>query len=108
MVDVTPKEPTRLPPVARCKVFMQPETTVLVANREVTKVDVLEVARLAGIHAAKRTADVIPLCDPLLVGVGCSPNFAFGDDQLTVESQLATIDRTGVEMEALPPQPSPP
>ena len=51
--------------VARCKVFMKPETTVAIANREVKKGDVLSVARVAGIMAAKRTADLIPLCHPL-------------------------------------------
>ena len=70
MVDVTPKDPTHRRAVARCKVFMQPETTVLVANREVTKGDVLAVARVAGIQAAKRTSDLIPLCHPVLVGLG--------------------------------------
>ena len=70
MVDVTPKEPTHRRAVARCKVFMKPETTAAVANREVKKGDVLAVARVAGIQAAKRTADMIPLCHPLLVGLG--------------------------------------
>ena len=70
MVDVTPKEPTHRRAVARCKVFMQPETTAAIANREVKKGDVLAVARVAGIQAAKRTSDMIPLCHPLLVGLG--------------------------------------
>ena len=100
MVDVTPKEPTHRRAVARCKVFMQPETTVLVANREVTKGDVLAVARVAGIQAAKRTSDLIPLCHPVLVG-SVSVNFDIGDDFVQVESQVDTVDRTGVEMEAL-------
>ena len=100
MVDVTPKDPTHRRAVARCKVFMQPETTVLVANREVTKGDVLAVARVAGIQAAKRTSDLIPLCHPVLVG-SVSVNFDIGDDFVQVESQVDTVDRTGVEMEAL-------
>ena len=70
MVDVTPKEPTHRRAVARCKVMMRPETTAAIANREVKKGDVLAVARVAGIQAAKRTSDMIPLCHPLLVGVG--------------------------------------
>ena len=74
MVDVTPKEPTHRRAVARCKVFMKPETTVAIANREVKKGDVLAVARVAGIQAAKRTTDMIPLCHPLLVG-SVSVNF---------------------------------
>ena len=100
MVDVTPKEPTHRRAVARCKVFMRPETTVAVANREVKKGDVLAVARVAGIQAAKRTAEMIPLCHPLLVG-SISINFEIDDDHIAVEAQVDTVDRTGVEMEAL-------
>jgi len=100
MVDVTPKEATHRRAVARCKVFMKPETTVTIANREVKKGDVLAVARVAGIQAAKRTADMIPLCHPLLVGA-VSINFEIGDDYVGVESMVDTVDRTGVEMEAL-------
>jgi cyclic pyranopterin phosphate synthase len=102
MVDVTPKEATHRRALARCRVFMKPETTVAVANREVTKGDVLAVARVAGIQASKRTADTIPLCHPLLVG-SVSINFEIGDDYIGVESQVETVDRTGVEMEALHP-----
>ena len=65
MVDVTPKEPTHRRAVARCKVFMKPETTVAIANREVKKGDVLAVARVAGIQGAKRTWELIPLCHPI-------------------------------------------
>ncbi len=100
MVDVTPKEPTHRRAVARCKVFMQPETTAAVANREVKKGDVLAVARVAGIQAAKRTSDMIPLCHPLLVGA-VNINFEIGDDFISVEANVDTVDRTGVEMEAL-------
>lgn len=100
MVDVTPKEPTHRRAVARCKVFMKPETTMLVANREVNKGDVLAVARVAGIQAAKRAADLIPLCHPLLVG-SVFVNFEIGDDHIAVESHVDTVDRTGVEMEAM-------
>ena len=100
MVDVTPKEATHRRAVARCKVFMDPQTTVLVANREVKKGDVLAVARVAGIQAAKRTSDLIPLCHPLLVG-SVVVNFEIEDDHIGVEAQVDTIDRTGVEMEAL-------
>jgi cyclic pyranopterin phosphate synthase len=100
MVDVTPKEVTHRRAVARCKVFMKPETTAAIANREMSKGDVLAVARVAGIQAAKRTSDVIPLCHPLLVG-SVYVNFEIGDDSVTVESQVDTVERTGVEMEAL-------
>jgi cyclic pyranopterin phosphate synthase len=100
MVDVTPKDPTHRRAVARCKVFMTPETTAAIANREVKKGDVLAVARVAGIQAAKRTSDMIPLCHPLLVG-SVSVNFEIGDDHIGVEVSVDTVDRTGVEMEAL-------
>ena len=100
MVDVTPKEPTHRRAMARCKVFMQPSTTAAIANREVKKGDVLAVARVAGIQAAKRTSDMIPLCHPLLVGA-VHINFEIGDDHIAIESQVDTVERTGVEMEAL-------
>jgi cyclic pyranopterin phosphate synthase len=100
MVDVTPKEPTYRRAIARCKVFMRPETTTAIANREVKKGDVLAVARVAGIQAAKRTADQIPLCHPVLVGA-VSVNFELEDDYVLVEATVDTIDRTGVEMEAM-------
>ena len=100
MVDVTPKEPTHRRAMARCKVFMQPSTTAAIANREVKKGDVLAVARVAGIQAAKRTSDMIPLCHPLLIG-SVTINFEIGDTFVAVECHVDTIDRTGVEMEAL-------
>ncbi|MEY3575501.1 MAG: cyclic pyranopterin monophosphate synthase MoaC [Acidimicrobiia bacterium] len=100
MVDVTPKEPTHRRAMARCKVFMQSTTTAAIANREVKKGDVLAVARVAGIQAAKRTSDMIPLCHPLLIG-SVTINFEIGDAFVAVECHVDTIDRTGVEMEAL-------
>ena len=100
MVDVSPKEPTARRAVARCVVVMAPETTAAIANRELKKGDVLSVARVAGIQAAKRTADMIPLCHPLLIGA-VTINFELGDDRVTIEATVETIDRTGVEMEAL-------
>jgi len=100
MVDVTPKEPTHRRAIARCRVFMQPATTSLIAKGAVSKGDVLAVARVAGIQAAKRTADLIPLCHPLLVG-GVYVNFHIDDSFIEVEAQVETVDRTGVEMEAM-------
>ena len=100
MVDVTPKDATHRRAVARARVHMQPDTTSLVAKGAVSKGDVLSVARVAGIQAAKRTADLIPLCHPLLVG-SIFVNFTIGDDSVEVEAQVETIDRTGVEMEAM-------
>jgi len=100
MVDVTPKEPTHRRAIARCRVFMQPETTNQIASNAISKGDVLAVARIAGIQAAKRTADLIPLCHPLLVGA-VLVNFRIEDTFIEVESAVDTVDRTGVEMEAL-------
>ena len=79
---------------------MLPATTVAVASREVSKGDVLAVARVAAIQAAKRTSDMIPLCHPLLVG-SVNVNFEIGDDFIEIEVTVDTVDRTGVEMEAL-------
>ena len=100
MVDVTPKEATHRRAMARCKVLMQPETTALIASNSITKGDVLSVARVAGIQAAKRTPDLIPLCHPLLVG-SVLVNFRIEDTFIEVEAQVDTVDRTGVEMEAM-------
>jgi cyclic pyranopterin monophosphate synthase len=100
MVDVTPKEVTHRRAIARGKVFMQPETTSLIARGAVTKGDVLAVARVAGIQAAKKAPDLIPLCHPLLVG-SVLVNFRIEDAWIEVEAHVDTVDRTGVEMEAL-------
>jgi cyclic pyranopterin monophosphate synthase len=100
MVDVTPREPTHRRALARCRVSMLPETTTKVANNAITKGDVLAAARIAGIQAAKRTAELIPMCHPVLVG-SIGVNFSIGDDFVEVEAQVETVDRTGVEMEAM-------
>jgi len=100
MVDVTPKEATHRRAMARCKVLMKAETTALIASNSITKGDVLAVARVAGIQAAKQTPNLIPLCHPLLVG-SVFVNFTIGDDCVEVEAQVETVDRTGVEMEAM-------
>jgi len=100
MVDVTPKDPTHRRAVARGRVFMKPETATLVARGAVSKGDVLAVARVAGIQAAKRASDLIPLCHPLLVG-SVYINFRLEDDHIEIEAAVDTVDRTGVEMEAL-------
>src|SRR5580700_101435 len=100
MVDVTPKEPTHRRATARCKVWMANETTNKIAANAITKGDVLAVARVAGIQAAKRTPDLIPLCHQLTIG-SVYINFTIGEDNVEVEAQVDTVDRTGVEMEAL-------
>jgi cyclic pyranopterin phosphate synthase len=100
MVDVTPKDPSHRRAVARARVNMQPDTTSLIARGSMPKGDVLAVARVAGIQAAKRTSDLIPLCHPLLVGA-VLVNFRIEDSWIEVEAAVDTVDRTGVEMEAL-------
>lgn len=100
MVDVTPKEPSHRRAVARAKVFMAPATVSAVASGSVSKGDVLAVARVAGIQAAKRTAELIPLCHPLMVGA-VLVNFRVEGTFIEIESQVETVERTGVEMEAL-------
>lgn len=79
---------------------MEPNTTALVARGAVTKGDVLAVARVAAIQAAKRTADLLPLCHSVMIGA-IVVNFDIKDDFIEVEASVDTVDRTGVEMEAL-------
>ncbi len=100
MVDVTPKEATHRRAVARCRVHMKAETTSMIASGAITKGDVLAVARVAGIQAAKQTPMLLPLCHPLLVG-SVYVNFTIEDAYVEVETHVETVDRTGVEMEAL-------
>ena len=100
MVDVTSKEATHRRAVARCRVHMEPETASKIASGAITKGDVLAVARVAGIQAAKQTPNLIPLCHQLTVG-SIYVNFNIGDDHIEIEAQVETVDRTGVEMEAL-------
>jgi cyclic pyranopterin phosphate synthase len=100
MVDVTPKDPTYRRAVARGRVYMEPETTALVAHGAITKGDVLAVARVAAIQAAKRAADLLPLCHSVMIGA-IIVNFDIADDFIEVEASVDTVDRTGVEMEAL-------
>ena len=102
MVDVGDKLPTKRRAVARALVRMTPETAAAVAAGDAPKGDVLGTARIAGIQAAKRTAELIPLCHPLpltFVGVEAAVDPAAGVVTLTAEAQ--TVGRTGVEMEAM-------
>jgi cyclic pyranopterin phosphate synthase len=100
MVDVSAKDPSHRRAVARCRVHMEPDTAGKIASGAITKGDVLAVARVAGIQAAKQTANLLPLCHPLLVG-SVFVNFRIEEHHVEVESQVDTFDRTGVEMEAL-------
>jgi cyclic pyranopterin monophosphate synthase len=100
MVDVSAKDPSHRRAVARCRVYMEQDTASRIASGAITKGDVLAVARVAGIQAAKQTANLLPLCHPLLVG-SVFVNFRIEESHVEVESQVDTFDRTGVEMEAL-------
>ena len=100
MVDVTAKDPTHRRAVARCRIYMEPETAGKIASGAISKGDVLAVARIAGIQAAKQTSNLLPLCHPLLVG-SVFVNFRLEERHVEVETQVDTVDRTGVEMEAL-------
>jgi cyclic pyranopterin phosphate synthase len=101
MVDVGDKPKTRRTATARAQVVMQPATLAVIRAGSAAKGDVLGVARLAGIMAAKRTAGLIPLCHPLPL-TSVRVDFAFtGDDTVTIEASVQTTERTGVEMEAL-------
>ena len=100
MVDVTPKEPSHRRAIARGRVHMTPETASAVTQGAIKKGDVLAVARVAGIQAAKRASDLIPLCHPLMVSA-VTVNFEINHDSIEVEAAVDTFDRTGVEMEAL-------
>ena len=100
MVDVTAKEPSHRRAVARCRIDMKTETASKIASGAITKGDVLAVARVAGIQAAKQTPHLLPLCHPLLIGAVLI-NFRIEEDHVEVEAHVDTVDRTGVEMEAL-------
>ena len=102
MVDVSDKKVTVREAVARGEVTMRPQTLALIAAGAVPKGDVLAVARLAGIMAAKRTAELIPLCHPLPlahVDVELEPDAPAA--RVRIESRVRVEGRTGVEMEAL-------
>ena len=100
MVDVSAKPVTDRIAVAEGHIRMAAQTFEIISQGSAKKGDVLGVARLAGIMGAKKTADLIPLCHPLLVGA-VSISFDIGDDHVAVEAFVDTVDRTGVEMEAL-------
>jgi cyclic pyranopterin phosphate synthase len=100
MVDVGAKKPTQRLARARGEILMKPETARLIAENKVAKGNVLEAARLAGILAAKRTGELIPLCHSLNL-TAVDVEFSLGEDRVGVEVEARIADRTGVEMEAL-------
>jgi cyclic pyranopterin phosphate synthase len=100
MVDVGDKPETARVAIAEARVSMSPATLALVAAGSGKKGDVIATARLAGIAALKRTAELIPLCHPVRV-VGSDVTLTIEDDGVRIEAQVSAFDRTGVEMEAM-------
>lgn len=100
MVDVSAKEATSRVAVASGRVLVSPEVVALLRGEGVPKGDALGVARVAGIMAAKRTSDLVPLCHPLAIS-GVTVDLEVEDDGVAITARVKTTDRTGVEMEAL-------
>lgn len=102
MVEVGGKETTRREAVARGEIAMRPETLEMILAGKVPKGEVFSVARVAGIMAAKKTPDLIPLCHPLaLTGVDVHFRPDRGHSRIEIEAKTRTTGQTGVEMEAL-------
>jgi cyclic pyranopterin phosphate synthase len=100
MVDVSAKPPLKRIAIAEARILLEPATLMLIQENLIAKGDVLAVARIAGIQAAKQTSTLIPLCHPLpLTKVGVE--FALKSDGITITTTASTIAQTGVEMEAL-------
>jgi len=100
MVDVSAKDVTSRVAAASGRVRVSPEVVALLRGEGVPKGDALGVARVAGIMAAKRTPDLVPLCHPLAIS-GVSVDLEVEDDAVSITATVRTTDRTGVEMEAL-------
>jgi cyclic pyranopterin phosphate synthase len=102
MVDVGDKESTRRVAVARGEIRMKPETLKRILDKQIEKGDVFDVARLAGIMAAKKTPELIPLCHPLMIN-SVAVDFAADTEKslVKIEAVVKVNGRTGVEMEAL-------
>jgi len=101
MVDISEKPDTVRTAVATTVVSMRPETLLAIKNRTIGKGDVLAVAQVAAVMAAKKTSDVIPMCHPIRI-TGVDIAFADnGKDELTIKATVKTTGGTGVEMEAL-------
>jgi len=102
MVDVGGKEDTQRIAVAEGSIVMQPETLKMIKDRKLAKGDVLAVAQVAGIMAAKKTSQIIPMCHPLLL-THVDLNFTINENEnkITIQSKVKTMGKTGVEMEAL-------
>ena len=100
MVDISEKQDSKRTAKARATISMAKETIVALQQGDLPKGDVFAVARVAGIQAAKRTGDIIPLCHPLMLS-SVKVEFEIIDDKVEIEAEVTTVGRTGVEMEAL-------
>jgi cyclic pyranopterin monophosphate synthase len=100
MVDISAKATTHRVARASGTITMQPATLALIANGTASKGDVLGVAKIAAIMAAKRTSELIPLCHPLAI-TRVKVDFALQQDRVVCTAQVETLGQTGVEMEAL-------
>ena len=100
MVDVTDKEETFREARAAGTVNVNPDTMNLIKSGGIKKGDVLSVAQVAGIMAAKKTSDIIPMCHPLMLS-GVDINFTLTETQVQIEAFVKCKGSTGVEMEAL-------
>ncbi len=102
MVDVTAKDETVRVAVAKGRVAMQPETLALLLRGEIAKGNVLTTSQVAGIMAAKKTHELIPMCHPLLItGVEVELTPDAGSNSVEITATVRTTGKTGVEMEAL-------
>ena len=100
MVDISEKQDSKRTAKAKATISMAKETIVALQQGDLPKGDVFAVARVAGIQAAKRTGDIIPLCHPLMLS-SVKVEFEIIDDKVEIEAEVTTVGRTGVEMEAL-------
>lgn len=102
MVDVSSKKDSARTAIVRCLIRLAPETLRLLKENALPKGDVLTTAKIAGIQAAKRTADMIPMCHPLPISyVDVRFNVIDSESVIELESEVRTSYKTGVEMEAL-------
>jgi cyclic pyranopterin monophosphate synthase len=100
MVDVSAKPIQQREALARGEIHLQPATIQKIQSNEIAKGNVLATARLAGIMAAKKTGDLIPLCHPLAIS-HCEVNFDLAADRIAITATTRIAAQTGVEMEAL-------
>ena len=102
MVDITEKDVTRREAIASGTISMMPKTFQMIVKREIKKGDALEIAKIAGIMAAKKTSELIPMSHPINV---TAVNISFypypSESQIGIESKVRVVSKTGVEMEAL-------